>query len=127
MSDLQAAFDRIVRGLAAQGWERAFDEDGEFCVYIDERGRGCALGHVMTREQAIAADVDAIDPEDVAEHFPDNRYLAALLADPAALAYEVRAAHDREDSPDQRRDFFRTLASRWGLRWPDLPKADHGE
>ncbi len=41
----QEMFDKAVRGLRSQNWERSVDKDG-YCVYDDGQGKHCAWGWV---------------------------------------------------------------------------------
>jgi hypothetical protein len=114
----QEMFDRAVRGLRAQNWQRCvtIDESGTIrCVYYDpETGFRCAWGHV--------------DPEgtkwnrgNVFGLRQDGVGLAAQLDhDTLPFAEQLQEAHDFIDEelpPMEQR--FRLIAEQHGLTWPE--------
>ena len=67
----QEAYDKAVAGLASQGFRPS--TDGSTCQYITEGGERCAVGWLMTAEQAASlpegnvVDVHSYLPDEVAE------------------------------------------------------------
>lgn len=61
---LQDFFTRAVKGLAAQGFERSVD-DARFarglssCVYRGDKGRKCAIGHLIP-DEVVRATMDEL-------------------------------------------------------------------
>lgn len=129
---MQEAFDRMVRGLAGQGWEQSLHSrwkatDGTpMCAYRSPNGHRCAVGHLLTDEEAAYADRDGIGcaPLGVAG-FSYRDAAPAWLRDPAMLNMLAVAqnCHDGARIPHRMRAGFVALAERFDLVWPeDVPR-----
>ena len=107
----QEMFDRAVRGLRAQGWERC--SDGQRCVYSNEYGLRCAWGHVdPSLTQYDAGSVEAL------RHF--HKGIATdLSAEDCEWAMDLQAQHDNSGGRVDMQDRFRTFGTRYGLTWPE--------
>ena len=55
MKKEQEVFDKVIKHLRAQG-ERSWDPSTHMCRYRDDCGRACAVGILMTDEEAADAD-----------------------------------------------------------------------
>lgn len=118
MSELtiQEMFDRAVRGLASQGWERS--QVGGSCLYTDEHGRHCAWGWV---DPLIPP---AFNTCSVGELRDNEVGLAArLLGHTMDFARTLQYAHDGSHTPEQMLGAFVCLTERYALTWPeDVPR-----
>lgn len=117
----QEVFDKVVRGLASQGYQTSMR--GGTCKYRGEGGRKCALGHLIPD----ALYVPCMDE-------PGPAGLAAFQATMAAVGLpdgpmdslgqmiiELRYAHDC-DAPDWLPRGLRSIGTKHGLVWPsDVP------
>ena len=65
----QEAFDKAVRGLASQGWERSVDVSGLWpvCSYRGPGGRRCAIGWLISDELAEDREGCAVREFDYSE------------------------------------------------------------
>ncbi len=116
---IQEAFDRMVRGLAAQGWRRSrTTEDGTACLYRGPEGWKCAVGQLIDDETARAWDSRA-------GNFSSgiSKVFAAGLCDfpdPSLLAFISTAQdkHDLHKYPLDMRAAFLDLGVRHALTWP---------
>lgn len=52
--DAQELFNKAAQGIINQGYKPSVDEDN-CCVYDNGRGLRCAAGHLLTKEELIAA------------------------------------------------------------------------
>jgi hypothetical protein len=103
----QEMFDRAVRGLASQGWERCVFKNA--CVFTDDKGKRCAWGWVDTSlGSSINGNVRALWEHGIG--------IAAQLNDSdLEFALALQEAHDRSYDMDKA---FRHFGKHWGLEWP---------
>lgn len=110
----QEAFDRVVRGLAAQGWERSVSERGT-CLYRGPEGRKCAAGHLIPD--------DLYDPamETWAAARQEVRCALPTVSDGPGFVRDMQVAHDHPEKT--LKEDFRDLAASHELTWPaDVPE-----
>lgn len=113
----QEMFDRAVRGLASQGWERAVDEEGR-CQYQDATGKRCAWGWVDR-------SLDETTPFGSVLSLRRSKIgLAAELDDEHEdFAGFLQTAHDIDRPVSRRITAFVDLAEKYNLTWPsDVPQ-----
>jgi hypothetical protein len=110
----QEMFDKMVRGLAAQGWERSVA--GDKCQYRGPGGRKCAVGQLIDdAEYAPESDLIAetgIGSLRILEIYPQ-------FASDAVWLRGYQCAHDVSTSPAEMRAQFARLGERDGLTWPE--------
>jgi hypothetical protein len=110
----QEMFDRAVRGLRSQGFERCLSADGE-PVYNDGCGKRCAWGWVD----------DSIPPNKHNSFFveglaADQVGLACTLdIDQLAFARSLQWCHDDSSNPTTMQRRLRQLCYRERLTWPE--------
>lgn len=108
----QEMFDRAYRGLASQGWRRAYEVNS--CEYVTDDGRRCAWGWV---DPSLTDE----DSGDVQGLFDKERGVAAYLSlDDLRFAMALQDAHDSSTDDTLERD-LRAFAGRQGLAIPVLP------
>lgn len=120
----QEMFERVVRGLAAQGWERSVDpddedpDDGLLCLYRGPGGRKCAAGHLIADEHYRSF------LEDCGSVWPEGAVAEALIASgvPKELldvVAELQQIHDCGVLPGGMHASFRRFAKYYDLTWPE--------
>jgi len=122
---VQEAFERIVRGLASQGWKPSLKPRGKdsfvnACAYRGEDGRKCAVGWLIPDDvasewdskpkPALRSRIEAGDVEPA-----DDRLIEFLLT-------AQRAHDDFSEGPADLRCRFISIGDDWKLVWPsDVP------
>lgn len=117
-TQFQQLFDIAIRGLAAQGWQRAVSLScaygGKVCQYRAEDGKKCFVGHLIPEDKyhpslegAMITDVPIIGIGLV----PENSTLARLLRD-------CQAIHDQGFSVDTLEQRYKTFATQHRFTWP---------
>lgn len=113
--DKQEAFDKMVRGLSAQGWQRSVREGhgGQRCVYRASASLKCAVGHLLEKEEALLGDAEDLSPSEL---FPQSSDLFhAFLA-------VCQKAHDASNGGYYMACNFLRAARIYNLTWPsDIP------
>jgi hypothetical protein len=94
----QETVDRMVQGLASQGWNRSADPEHGRCFYVNGLRR-CAVGWMVKEEEAKAL------PNNMVERLVKDGFLK-VEGDVKALAH-LQIAHD--ESPDQ-------FSMRWAVQ-----------
>lgn len=117
----QEIFNKVVAGLAAQGFERSVMDDGS-CAYRGNDGRKCAAGHLLSDEhyrpelenKTIAAiGVAAVV---VASGVPGHE------ATVWGLVGNLQRAHDRGKSPGDMKSRLLNVGYDYGLEIPEVLK-----
>ena len=121
----QEAFDKVVRGLASQGFRRSFDDNPTItgvgsCVYNGPEGRHCAAGWLL---EGIPLDAGENKTYiQVLIHRADVRErLQGLSPD---FLDRLQCAHDAGKTPSDMVDRLRAFAKNWDLsdavlgEWP---------
>ena len=116
----QEMFDKAVRGLRSQGFERCVAADDnmpegvtERCVYADGNGRHCAWGWIDTeiapgmRGSIYGFQLDSIG------------VAAGLDADDLDWAERLQGVHDNAGSPTNMEQALREFAALWFLTFPE--------
>lgn len=96
MSKRQEAFDKIVAALAAQGWQRSLSAMGSSCRYRGVGGRVCAIGALLTDDEALVCDHRSCGAHNLPIAIEDR-----LVADTGFSIQELcwlQKAHDRGDA-----------------------------
>jgi hypothetical protein len=114
----QELFDRVVAGLASQGFERSRSADDEACMYRGLHGRRCAAGWALPDDlydsRMEGASVDK-SPHTRAEVFVGPADADALRN----LLVALQFAHDRSVFPADMRAELRTTGYEHGLVIPE--------
>lgn len=105
----QYYFNKMYRGLAAQGWKRSMNSLGG-CDYRGKGGMKCAIGHII--------------PDRVAR---ENAGLPLRLShieiqpvEVATLLYDAQSYHDTSNQPAEMQVAFVVLAAKHKLTVPTL-------
>lgn len=109
----QSIFNRVVRGLAGQMWERSLDpsaDEESTCAYRGKHGHKCALGHLLTdaevkeigNTKAVLRETEL--PARLRFHFP--------------LLRELQQIHDDGQRHRDLRDSYMCYAVMHHLKWP---------
>lgn len=111
--DKQEAFDKMIRGLSAQGWQQSLGPKGG-PVYSSPEGLCCAIGHLITQKEASEGDALL---RTVGDLFP------YLDADECNFLIDCQDAHDMADNSAEVYVAFCHLLIDHALVWPeDVPK-----
>ncbi len=113
MMTRQEMFDKAVRGLRSQGFERCYSEEHRMCVYDDGKGRHCAWGWI---DEATWAHPDAGDLVTLSD---EGIGLAPRLGiEDYSWAKRLQVIHDTSkcDNMEQRLRFF---AEQSNLTFPE--------
>lgn len=115
----QEAFEKAVRGLAGQGWERSVTtQEGPYtqCCYRGDGGRKCAIGHLIPDEDYSPR------MEGGAITWPQVLETCGLSSADRGFAVDMQIAHDRAESPEGMLRNYREFAEQYDLTWPaDVP------
>lgn len=108
---IQEMFDRAVRGLVSQGWEKCMHFHR--CRYATTEGKHCAWGWV---DLTLGPDQTGSVLE-----LANRKIGAAATLDPDELSFaeELQLVHDRADSPLDMRNRMWELAEKYQLGWPE--------
>lgn len=133
----QPLFDEMVRGLAAQGWERAMSAGGGACEYRGAEGRKCAIGQLISDESALQAggkgftsaylkgrftpnDAVKLQPLwDIEVNSADGTLSSLGRREGERLGRELQHLHDLSHTPEKMKANFQAAALAWGLAWPE--------
>ena len=112
--DLQGQFEKVVRGLAAQGWRQSVLGPGSpACRYRGIDNRKCALGHLIPDAEYTAhleGDISMLYDNGSAE------LLAVLPSQDVAAVWQ--GLHDDHVTPTSMRLAFCRHATEYGFTWP---------
>lgn len=115
----QEMFNRAVRGLRSQGFERCMSNPGPDLdpepVYNDGNGRHCAWGWV-DRSIGPEAKNNAFFVEDLA--LEGVGIAKSLTTDLLAFGRNLQWCHDDSPTPAVMERRLRRLGEREGLKWP---------
>ncbi len=111
---MQAMFDKSVKGLASQGFERSLHSDGVTCMYNGPDGtKHCAWGWVDTLpDDAEGSSVDELEVGLAVKLGPKQKQFARML----------QRAHDGAGTPERMQKRLRDVAENYGLRLPKVLK-----
>lgn len=134
------AFREVVRGLAAQDFEKAESTRTASCTYLDENGNRCAAGQLIPNVEdltsdelgdglvAIRTDLD----ENVKQYISEIRLTAAGKIvmnrfgspDQSALGLMIalQRAHDLSNGIENMKHRLRLVAELFNLSISDLPE-----
>lgn len=112
----QEAFTKAVVGLRAQGFEKAMAAYNNYsCAYAAKDGKKCAVGQLLTKEEAFFMEGKSIDA--ILRVWPERIPSLAGL-DPMFLG-RLQSAHDSANEPKDMELNLRMLAERRGLTYPE--------
>jgi hypothetical protein len=114
MMSEQEAFDIVVRGLAAQGWERSADEHGD-CAYRGLGGRKCAIGHLIPDDLYDGA----LEGNGISSVLSYRYGIREAIGSVSHLLEEMQGHHDHARSTVNMRERFKKLENKHGLQWPE--------
>lgn len=107
----QEMFNRAVRGLASQGYQRCMDDKG--CVYTNAAGQHCAWGWVdQDLPAGIFAAISGLRNDGIG-------VAASLNCGDLHFAEALQEAHDYSDEPDKMRRKLHQVGDKYGLTWPE--------
>lgn len=110
---IQEMFDKAVRGLASQGWNRCLS-NGDYgtCCYSNQANMRCAWGWV---------DLElGIEHVGTVYDLANNGGIAATLSrEELQFARQLQIAHDGAFEPRNMLHDMRVLARDYGLKWPE--------
>lgn len=119
---LQSLFSKAYRGLRKQGFKRSLGGVfGKLCVYGRPGEMACAIGHLMTPEQAKKADANPGSYVHVRRLLPApvRRVLDGDDYDSeCCLGTALQWAHDEGKRPSSMRRRLVAFAKRHGLKVP---------
>jgi hypothetical protein len=110
----QELFDKIVKGLDAQEWRQSRDEYGVECLYLNERGDRCAVGHLLgdlAKDATVRGSVLDLVCSGILEMSKETEGFLCL----------VQALHDRADEYSNLKESFQRFAWENDLKW-NLPR-----
>lgn len=110
--DQQKLFNRTVRGLASQGFERSMAPLGDGCAYRGQDGCRCAIGWLIPNKR-YSPDLEGWGAS--------RRCVRKAVAagSPGFLAY-LQRCHDQGRTPDEMKKNLRAFASDHGLALPKV-------
>lgn len=122
----QQIFNTAYHGLAAQGFERSFQEDllrpnkGR-CQYRGDNGRRCALGYCIP-DSLYSENLEGVTIYKLPRHFLDK---IGIRKKDIGFANNLQQVHDFSVNPSDLRFKLELFAAKYGLTIPELPvKAD---
>ena len=136
-SFLQQVFNRVVNGLASQGWRRSVSPgDDGVCKYRGAGAMRCALGHLIPDDKYDPSiEGNGIGPMSVygghwrsgSVHEPASYELMVVLNSvfpkPSQQLKDLlggcQEAHDESEHPEDMYRLFTLAALRFGLTFPD--------
>lgn len=108
---------KSVAGLARQGFARSLqagDADDSLCAYRNEKGQRCAIGQLLSDEEAALCPEGSVT---ASWRFIANRLHLSIGYREFLCA--LQDAHDHgSDTPAEMRENLRTLAEYWDLPVP---------
>lgn len=111
----QEMFDKAVRGLRSQDFERSMKHGSErHCVYDDGAGKHCAWGWVDEESWCYSTTgIHGIETALVKQLSMEGRL---------NFAAELQACHDRARTPEQMETNLRNFAFNQKLSFPEVPE-----
>lgn len=107
----QQMFDKAVRGLRAQGFQRSMQ--GTRCCYHSSDGKKCAWGHVDPEGTPQLLDgIHALYKDKVG-------VAGQLMRDQVDFAVDLQEAHDEGLSSVLMEENLRALATQYNLTFPE--------
>lgn len=113
----QEIFDKVVAGLASQGFERSVDaESPHRCMYRGAEGRRCAAGWLIPDEQ-YRAGLEKLPVVSAAV----CGVLVGLVGEENILFVQaLQDVHDNGRTPLSMQDNLRNVAGRYSLELPEV-------
>ncbi len=114
---MQATFDTIYRGLAAQGFMRSVveDEGALVCRYRGTEGKKCFVGQAIP-EGLYHSSIEGLPFDDLRGEL--LHHLLALA--PESFWYQGQDAHDASTTPERMQKRLARVAKDFGLTIPQL-------
>lgn len=109
----QEAFNKAVRGLAAQGFQRAM-QCAYTCAYRDGEGRRCAVGHLLSDEE-LAVEGNSQPVYELQTPFEEGGSLNGL---DSMVLENLQGAHDTSTTPIDMKSRLVEFAIRYELELP---------
>jgi hypothetical protein len=110
----QEVFDKVVAGLAGQGFERSMDEDNIHCQYKGQQNRKCAAGFLIPNEEYKKEWDQRFWPWD------DLVRRKCTTDHHAELIFSLQAAHDGSTTPAMMKRELRIAGEAEGLNIPPV-------
>lgn len=113
MMTRQEIFEKAVRGLASQGFEKCIDASGA-CVYHDRRtGHHCAWGWVdPSLDEHVYGNIHSLRAH-------DRGLIMQVQLDDLPFVGDLQDAHDGAENPAVMRGRLENMAIRYALVWPE--------
>lgn len=112
----QEVFDKVMQGLAAQGFERSMNTLTNSCAYRGDEGRKCAAG-LLIPDAEYAAEFEGrrfnvvIGAAGSVIDILQDEHLELILA--------LQSAHDAGTSPTEMVENVRDVAVKYGLAFAE--------
>lgn len=116
---IQEWFTTMVKGLAAQQWERAVktSQGSDMCLYRMEDGKKCAIGQIIPDDAQIIQYGVGIANLTLEELFTQLG-LGHISQDEFQFLKNAQNAHDLPTTSNQVREQFLGIRKQYGLDWP---------
>lgn len=131
----QKIFNKVVRALAGQGFQRSISNTDGTCLYRGPNGLKCAAGHLIS-DKDYNPDFEGL----ACFHHPSlpdlpnakascadigraMRRSSGILPRQAKFVYELQKAHDNGSYPEAMKMELHVVAKKHGLRIPTALKA----
>lgn len=119
---IQVWFDKMVRGLAKQNWERALAEytigsSGPICLYRTPDGKACAIGQIIPDNAEVIQTGAGVMSS--GKNYEDLGLGDITDPDERNFLEDAQQAHDsagKNWSADVRQN-FKDIAKQYGLTW----------
>lgn len=120
----QEIFNRVVEGLASQGFERSMrsNDPEDICMYRGLEGRKCAAGHLIRDEyyneglECRTSNDSAVQSALAKSGVPMEYTMFG------GLVWKLQKCHDRPQHPDDVKLALRVFAEEEGLEIPEVLK-----
>lgn len=112
----QEAFNHTVAQMRKQGWTRSRVQGADRCLYLDSRGRRCAVGALLSETTARKWGSKGLS---YIQDRSDSEVLALIKRLGINFLGSLQSAHDRGRSPKLMEQNFRQLARDYDLTFPE--------
>lgn len=109
----QSTFDVVVKKMREQNWERATGPGG-MCMYRDPQGRCCAVGALMTDEEAVLAGGTRF------AYLTNAAEIATRNGVDVGFLLGLQTLHDTSIGGESMLRAFEEFAERHGLEMPNV-------
>jgi len=111
----QKLFNKSVKGLASQNFERSVNDDNS-CRYNGPGGKHCAIGHLITPKQGESLDTaPSTSVFYVYDKLPKSLRNAGMW-----FLNELQQAHDNAGGAHHMMKYLVNFANRWSLKLPKV-------